>query len=238
MEQYDKAREDLRRALEVDPKHSRAYGSLAILSILDGDHAEALRLVEKMLAVDGNDADGHGLRGDLFAYDGEFEAACMEYEKAFDLAPDKSALVRFAFFQRAMQGVDGRPQLRRFLEERGEELGDWERALNEALIGAIAPEQLIAGAVAPKSKCLRDKRIAEAYYCLAHRHVHEGDVEKAIECLHKAESVVRSAYSRLLLTKRLEYLEKRARGNGELEADAGLGSPDASAETTHLPSAP
>jgi tetratricopeptide (TPR) repeat protein len=85
------------RAIDIDPRQISALNELAIVrSLSDGQHAEALRLVEQAMDVSGPDAESLDVRAIVEIAAGDRLAAKSDLKEALDVQPLASAYFHLA----------------------------------------------------------------------------------------------------------------------------------------------
>jgi serine/threonine protein kinase/Flp pilus assembly protein TadD len=127
---YEKAAEDLRRAIELEPTNGDAYRRMGQVYMASGDNEKALEMNKLAVRVQPNDFKTHQDLGYFFGQESEYDRAAVEYEKSVKLAPDEADVHRFL-------GVSYRHLYR---------YGDAERELREAV--RLAPTPNSFGALA------------------------------------------------------------------------------------------
>ncbi len=88
------AQESATRALETDPENVTALQAQAWLAGWQGEHAEAIRLARKSIALEPNDAEGHFRLAHIFAMAGEPLAANAALEEAHRLEPHPAVAMK------------------------------------------------------------------------------------------------------------------------------------------------
>ena len=88
MAKMDSAESSYEKALEIDPKHARAWVNLGGARLLRWDFKGALEANEKALEIDANLLLAHYNKGQAHLYLGEAEAMLPCYERVLELNPD------------------------------------------------------------------------------------------------------------------------------------------------------
>jgi adenylate cyclase len=82
-----RAYEAASRALALNPQHSRAYAVLALLQMVDGEHAEAVASAREAVGLSPNSAEAHLNLAIVLTYAGMQEEALAEMETVLRLNP-------------------------------------------------------------------------------------------------------------------------------------------------------
>lgn len=95
------------RALKLDPENARAYGVLAVIQLVDGDHESAIASARKAVALRPNDAEAHAELALVLAFSGEPEAAAeIEAARRIDPTPSAELLVNAGIVFYTQRGYD------------------------------------------------------------------------------------------------------------------------------------
>ena len=86
--QIDRAEERYNSALRLDPRQAGALHLLGLIAHQRGDHAAALALIDRAIAIDGTVAAFHCNRGVVLKTMKSFDAAIASYDRAIALQPD------------------------------------------------------------------------------------------------------------------------------------------------------
>jgi len=89
-EKSGKALDELRRAVEADPRHLRSWGEMASLSEREGDLAEAIAALESAKRVEPLIPEIYNRLGDLYLRAGQRERAEREWRRSLELAPGQA----------------------------------------------------------------------------------------------------------------------------------------------------
>jgi len=85
-----------RKAVELDPNRPRTYAILGNLSLMKGDHAKAIELLERGVELSPNGADVVALLGLGLTYTGDYQRAISLIERAMRLSPYYPAWYRWS----------------------------------------------------------------------------------------------------------------------------------------------
>ncbi len=88
-EKFSEAAGHFKKAVELDPKHERAWHHLALALACIEEYAEALDAIEHALALDPNMSEAWYIKGLVLEYLDRFEEAVACYNKAIGLKPEK-----------------------------------------------------------------------------------------------------------------------------------------------------
>ena len=105
--QYDKAIEEFKQALELNPDHAMAHLGLAISYMQKGETELALQEFDATLALDGNIAVAYADKGILYDRLGKYEKALANYKKALEL--DAEILEGPGWIWRFLRNIDEMP---------------------------------------------------------------------------------------------------------------------------------
>ena len=129
--------------LAVQPQHSKALHLLGVIAAQTGDQLQALKLIDKALAMDSGDPVAHFNRGATLQGLRQFDAAAASYDRAVELKPDYAdaycirgtALIELKRFDEALlscnRAIELDPDFAEAYANRGiafEQLGRWEEA--------------------------------------------------------------------------------------------------------------
>lgn len=89
--QRDKAKENVNRALALDPDLAEANGTLGYQYMLDYDWPEAERYMKRALELDDKNLELHRWNGQRLMMLGRFDEAFASYERALAIDPNSSA---------------------------------------------------------------------------------------------------------------------------------------------------
>lgn len=78
----------LTRAIAIDPLYKMAYNLLAYACNDAGDFERSLWAINQYIALAPGEANPYDTRGDLYAYNGQLDAAIESYKKASSIKPD------------------------------------------------------------------------------------------------------------------------------------------------------
>jgi DNA-binding SARP family transcriptional activator/TolB-like protein len=84
------------KAVELDPNRPRTYAILGNLSLMKGDHAKAIELLERGVELSPNGADVVALLGLGLTYTGDYQRAISLIERAMRLSPYYPAWYRWS----------------------------------------------------------------------------------------------------------------------------------------------
>src|SRR5205085_10730168 len=80
--QWSDAERAFRRILGIDPRHFASLHCLGAICSQQGDHGEALALIDAALAIDAQSAAAHNSRGNVLAALKRFEEALASFDRA------------------------------------------------------------------------------------------------------------------------------------------------------------
>lgn len=84
----DKAIEQFRKAIELDPNYGEAINQLAYRYFYKGEYAAALECLAKYAELNPNDANPFDSMGDLFWQMGDLDRSLENFRRALDVKPD------------------------------------------------------------------------------------------------------------------------------------------------------
>ncbi|HZI77817.1 MAG TPA: tetratricopeptide repeat protein, partial [Gemmatimonadales bacterium] len=93
---YKEARQEFRRAVEIDPENAMAWANLGMASAASGSEQEAVESYSKALRLDPGNWLAHYNLGLLQARRGNPEEALRHLEQAFAAQPDPASPERLA----------------------------------------------------------------------------------------------------------------------------------------------
>lgn len=88
----DQAKENVNRALQIDPDLPEAIGTLGYQYMLDYDWANSERYINRSLELDPKNPDVHRWKGQRAMMLGQFDAAFASYDRSLELDPSSSQL--------------------------------------------------------------------------------------------------------------------------------------------------
>jgi predicted TPR repeat methyltransferase len=114
----DEARSAFRRAIEIDPELSMAYSNLAAILLDDGDHEEALKMLNKALSLKETGFDHYNL-GRIHEARQDNDLAVEHYVKSLEVSPDSNRVreVLVHLLGRMDRRADALVQLDEWLEK-------------------------------------------------------------------------------------------------------------------------
>ncbi|MHC4204571.1 MAG: tetratricopeptide repeat protein [Planctomycetota bacterium] len=85
--EYDQAFSELTKAIEIDPRHARAYVIRGIAYNDKGKHDLAIADFTKLIEIKPTDARAYGYRGMAYGNKDEYDLAIADYSKAIEIDP-------------------------------------------------------------------------------------------------------------------------------------------------------
>ena len=222
--QFAEAEENLRRALEIDPRHEQSLGQLARMHIEQGAHQEALEACRTLLEINPEDPLAHAYRGSILLDLHRYGEAMESLNRALTLSKAARSLTPDLPNEEFLHALLGRASWELGRKGAGEEHFRQAQELNPRSIEAL---EVIAES---HFKHHRYREALDLYRTLleidperavTHAEIgatlyHLGQREKAIRSLERALSLDPS-----LETARtnLEEMRRRARGRGLQRVD-------------------
>jgi tetratricopeptide (TPR) repeat protein len=84
----EKAAEEYRKALEVDPENREAYARLGYALVEAKEYEQAVKIYQRYVALAPDDCDSHSSLGFAYLQQGLTDQAIAAYEKALEVCPD------------------------------------------------------------------------------------------------------------------------------------------------------
>ncbi|UCE08125.1 MAG: protein kinase, partial [bacterium] len=97
MKLFDKAIEEYKKVLELDPNHGSSINELAYLYLQLGNFDKAIEYLERYKSLNPGDANPYDSLGDIYLRMGKFDKAIANYKMAIDIKPDFDSNRKIAY---------------------------------------------------------------------------------------------------------------------------------------------
>jgi lipoprotein NlpI len=176
MGQYDKAFDDLSKAIELNPMESRAYlirGTVHVRTRQDGlafrDFAEAIALTPDLRGA-------YWGRALVYVDCAEYDKAEKDLSTAIGIYPFDAFPRLYLLIAQQRLGKDGKPALAEFRKTIKD--SEWPTPIVRMLLGEITPEQCLAAATHKDAWREKEKK-CEAHFYIGEFYLLRGDKVQA-----------------------------------------------------------
>jgi serine/threonine protein kinase/tetratricopeptide (TPR) repeat protein len=211
---YDRAMQEARKTLELDPTYPKAFVVLALVEFVQGRPEEARKLYSQAEAL-GPSGASYASTGmaDLAVYEGRLEEAIAGLRKSIaadiekksnDLAADKSLILAHALLGRGKkaQAIEAAKEALKFSD-----LEDFQFAASQIYIEA-GEEDVARNIAAELSKRVQDIHLAYAKLTGGYLSLARGDAANSLKLFDEAQGLVDTWLGRFALGR--AYLEAEA----------------------------
>ncbi len=183
MNKHDKALEDFRQAIKLEPAHARTHEALAVELLLNKDLEGAKESLDRAIELSPDSSTAYAHRARIFAMEEKFEEALADINKAIETAPDNMLwrMLRAEIYQK--------------LEKPEEALADVDEVLEKEprLLEAIRTRAALLASLDRMDEALADLKFAaqefptnpDVHMSLAMVYLAQKQPRKAIEELNE-----------------------------------------------------